>query len=175
MQFGKTIEPDTFRLERTLKAPIARVWAYFTEAEKRSRWFNAGDDITHAGQLATLQFGHFRITNEKPPERWAKMACEEVPMQTRILAFEPPHLLEISWGDGDEKISHVRFEFTALGDETLLVLTHSRVDTRANLLDFAGGWTAHLQTLADHLEGKPTNRFWADVVKAHEYYEGAAS
>ena len=174
MQFGKTIAPDTFQLQRTLKEPIQRVWVYFTEAEKRSRWFNAGDDITHAGQNATMSFGHHRITTEAPPPRWAEMACGEHLMQTRILTFEPPRLLEISWGDGDEHISHVRFEFTAQGEETLLVLTHSRVDTRANLLDFAGGWTAHLQTLADHLEGKPTNRFWADVAAAHEHYEGAA-
>lgn len=173
MQFGKTIAPDTFRLERTLKAPIERVWSYFVEADKRSRWFNAGDDLTGAGQTATLSFGHFRITSEKPPARWAKMETEEIPMRTLVLAFEPPRLLEISWGDGEEHVSNVRFEFKAQGDETLLVLTHSRIDTNANLRDFAGGWTAHVQTLADVLEGKPTNRFWGDVVRAHDVYEEA--
>ncbi|UPT62059.1 MAG: SRPBCC domain-containing protein [Hyphomonadaceae bacterium JAD_PAG50586_4] len=65
----------------------------------------------------------------------------------------------------------MRFEFEARGDETLLTLTHTKIDTLEHTRDFAGGWTAHLETLAGVLDGKPTNRFWADVVAAHEAYE----
>ena len=42
MELGRAIAPDTFRLERTLKAPIHRVWSYFVDANKRSRWFTGG-------------------------------------------------------------------------------------------------------------------------------------
>lgn len=173
MQFGHVAAADAFTLERRLKAPIARVWAYFVDGEKRARWFTGGDTLSANGQDFSFLFAHFNITNEKPPERWARMESGEFPMKGRVLAFEPPHLLAITWGDGDDHVSEVRFEFAAQGDETLLKLTHTRIDSRENALNFAGGWTAHIQTLADLLEGGPGNRFWADVVKAHAHYEGA--
>ena len=171
MQLGQAITSDTFRLERTLKAPIERVWSYSVDADKRSRWFTAGDTLTANGQRFAFNFGHHRITNENPPARWAQMECGEFTMQSRVLAFEPPRLLAITWGDGDEHVSEVRFEFTPVGEETLLVLTHSKIDTIGSLRDFAGGWTAHFETLAHVLADGKANRFWADVVKAHELYE----
>lgn len=170
MQLGEIIAPNTFRLERKLKAPIDRVWSYFVDAEKRSRWFSAGDNLSALGQIFTLSFGHHRITNEKPPARWAAMESGEIPMQGRILAFEPPTLLAITWGDGGEHVSEVRFDFSAHGDETLLVITHTKIDTRGDLLDFAGGWTAHVDTLAHVLEGKSVNRFWASILEAEATY-----
>ena len=129
--------------------------------------------LTAKDQAFTMIFAHKNITSEKPPERWKEMESGEMPMGGRVLEFDPPHLLAITWGDGGEHISEVRFEFTALGEETLLTLTHVKVDTREHLLDFAGGWTAHIETLAGVLEGKPTDRFWADVVFAHAAYERA--
>ncbi|HRP10846.1 MAG TPA: SRPBCC family protein [Terricaulis sp.] len=173
MQFGKVAAPDTFILERTLKAPIERVWAYFVDGEKRARWFTGGDTLRADGQAFSLLFAHRNITSEKPPARWAQMESGEFPMTGRVLAFDPPRLLAITWGDGDEAVSEVRFEFEAHGDETLLKLTHTRIDTIEHTRDFAGGWTAHLQTLAEILEGRAANRFWADVVAAHAHYEGA--
>jgi uncharacterized protein YndB with AHSA1/START domain len=171
MEFGRATAPDTFVLERTLKAPIARVWAYFVDADKRSRWFTGGDNFSANGQAFSILFAHRNITNEKPPERWAQMESGEFPMTGRVLAFDPPRLLAITWGDGGEHVSEVRFEFTAIGEETLLKLTHTKIDTEASLRDFAGGWTAHMETLATVLAGRPANHFWADVVAAHEAYE----
>lgn len=174
MELGRFTAPDTFVLERRLKAPIDRVWSYFVDGEKRARWFTGGDTLNATGQAFSILFAHRNITTEKPPERWKQMETGEFPMTGRVLAFDPPHLLAITWGDGDEAVSEVRFEFKAIGDETLLTLTHSKVDTNAALRDFAGGWTAHVETLVGALDGKPTNRFWADVLAAHKAYEGAA-
>lgn len=171
MEFGRATAPDTFVLERTLKAPIARVWSYFVDGDKRARWFTGGDTLSANGQAFSLLFAHRNITNEKPPERWAQMESGEFPMTGRVLAFDPPRLLAITWGDGEEHVSEVRFEFTAKGEETLLRLTHTKIDTDASLRDFAGGWTAHMETLATVLAGQPANHFWADVVAAHEAYE----
>ena len=171
MQFGEIIAPTTFRLERTLKAPIDRVWSYFVDGDKRSRWFTGGDSFSANGQAFSILFAHRNITNEKPPERWAQMESGEFPMTGRVLAFDPPRLLAITWGDGEEHVSEVRFEFTAQGEETLLRLTHTKIDSDAALRDFAGGWTAHMETLATVLAGQPANHFWADVVAAHEAYE----
>ncbi|MGD9982249.1 MAG: SRPBCC domain-containing protein, partial [Hyphomonadaceae bacterium] len=156
MELGRIIAPDTFVLERRLKAPIERVWSYFVDADKRSLWFNAGDDLIAEGQNFVFSFGHHRITNEKPPERWKQMESGEMIMNGRVLAFDPPRLLTITWGGQGEADFEVRFVFTALGDETLLRITHVKIGSIENLRDYAGGWTAHLQALADVLEGKPT-------------------
>ncbi len=171
MQFGSAVAPDTFRLERRLKAPIERVWSYFVDADKRSRWFNGGDDLTGLGQSFTFLFAHFRITNEEPPPRWAAMKSQERPMRGTILAFDPPNTLAFTWGDRDAHVSEVRFDFTADGEETVLVLTHTKIDTRDNMRNFAGGWTAHIQTLAEVLDEQRTNSFWAHVLEAHATYD----
>jgi len=173
MQLGRITAPDTFVLERRLKAPIERVWSYFVDGEKRARWFNGGDTLSADGQAFTMLFAHKNITSEKPPERWKQMETGEFPMTGRVLAFDPPRLLAITWGDGEEAVSEVRFEFASDGADTLLTLTHTKIDTREHTLDFAGGWTAHIETLEGVLAGKSTNRFWADVVSAHAAYERA--
>lgn len=174
MELGRIAAPDTFVLERRLKAPIERVWSYFVDGEKRARWFNGGDTLSANGQAFTMIFAHKNITSEKPPERWKEMETGSFPMGGRVLAFDPPRLLAITWGDGDEHVSEVRFEFAAIGDETLLTLTHTKIDKIENTRDFAGGWTAHLETLATVLSGKPANHFWADVLAAHDAYEKRA-
>lgn len=175
MEFGSAVAPDTFRLERHLKAPITRVWSYFVDAGKRSRWFNAGDDLIAPRQDFAFSFGHHRIADEKPPERWKAMESGEIVMHGRVLAFEPPRLLAITWGGEGEPDSEVRFEFTALDEETLLVLTHARIASPENMRDYAGGWTAHVQTLADVLEGAAASRFWTYVEAAHAHYDGSAA
>ncbi|GIK47386.1 MAG: hypothetical protein BroJett013_00830 [Alphaproteobacteria bacterium] len=172
MELGRFAAPDTFVLERRLKAPVERVWSYFVDGEKRARWFAGGDTLSAAGQAFSILFAHHRITDETPPERWAAMKNGEFPMAGRVLAFDPPRLLTITFGE--ENVSEVSFALTAIGDETLLTLTHTKIETEKAARDYAGGWTAHVETLAGLLEGKPTNRFWASVLAAHEAYEGAA-
>lgn len=116
-EYGKAIAPDTFRIERALAAPIERVWTYLVDAGKRSRWFTSGDNFTGLGQAFTLAFGHHRITREKPPERWAAMdgSQPDMMMTGRVLAFDPPRRLGISWADGDEHVSEVFFDLTPEG------------------------------------------------------------
>jgi len=174
MELGRITADTTFVIERRLKASIDRVWSYFVDGEKRARWFTGGDTLSADGQNFAMIFAHKNITSEKPPERWKDMDTKSFPMGGRVLAFDPPRLLAITWGDGDEHVSEVRFEFTAVGDETLLTLTHSKIDKLENTRDFAGGWTAHMETLATVLAGKPANHFWADVVAAHAAYDAQA-
>lgn len=172
MELGRMTAPDTFVLERRLKAPIERVWAYFVDGEKRARWFTGGDTLSAHGQAFSFLFAHKNITTETPPERWAQMKDGEFSMAGRVLAFDPPHQLTITFGE--ENISEVSFAFRAIGDETVLTLTHTKIATDASARNYAGGWTAHVETLAGVLDGKPTNRFWADVVAAHAAYEQQA-
>ncbi len=77
----------------------------------------------------------------------------------------------LAWGDRDAHVSEVRFDFTADGEETVLVLTHTKIDTRDNMRNFASGWTARIQTLAEVLDEQRTNSFWAHVLEAHATYD----
>lgn len=172
MELGRFPAADTFVLERRLKAPIERVWSYFTDAEKRARWFTGGDTLSADGQSFSFLFAHRNITDETPPERWAEMKTGEFSMAGRVLAFDPPSLLTITFGE--KNISEVSFKFTSVGDETLLTLTHTRIADECAARDYAGGWTAHVETLAALLEDGPANRFWANVVAAHAAYESAS-
>jgi len=171
MELGRFPAPDMFVLERRLKAPIERVWSYLADGEKRARWFTGGDTLSANGQDFSLLFAHHRITDETPPERWAEMKSGEFSMAGRVLAFEPPRLLTITFGE--KNVSEVSFALKAVGDETLLTLTHTKIATESAARDYAGGWTAHVETLASLLDGKSTNRFWASVVAAHEAYQHA--
>lgn len=172
MELGRFVATDTFVLERRLKAPIERVWAYITDGEKRARWFTGGDTLSAEGQAFSILFAHRNITDETPPERWAAMKSGEFTMTGRVLAYDPPNLLTITFGE--KNISEVSFALRAVGEETVLTLTHSKIATGADARNYAGGWTAHVETLGALLEGGPANRFWANVVAAHEAYEGAA-
>src|SRR5689334_7676220 len=46
--------PDTIRLERTLDAPVEKVWRYLTEAHLRSQWFMGGTDAKPNGEFELL-------------------------------------------------------------------------------------------------------------------------
>lgn len=171
MELGRFTTPDTFVLERRLRAPIERVWSYFVDGEKRARWFTGGDTLNANSQDFSILFAHRNITDETPPERWAQMKDGEFSMAGPVLAFDPPRLLTITFGE--ENVSEVSFALKAIGDETLLTLTHTKIETANAARDYAGGWTAHVETLAALLEGKSTNHFWRSVVAAHQAYEHA--
>lgn len=72
MKLADILSPDSLRIIRVLAAPPERVWAHLAEAQKRSRWFCAGDDLTGVGQKFELHFGHHRITDEPPPEKYKR-------------------------------------------------------------------------------------------------------
>ena len=46
--------PDTIRLERTLDAPVEKVWRYLTEADLRREWFMGGTDARADGEFELL-------------------------------------------------------------------------------------------------------------------------
>jgi Activator of Hsp90 ATPase homolog 1-like protein len=66
----------------------------------------------------------------------------------------PPNLVEFEWTGGPTQPagSRVRFELTAEGESTRLILTHSRTSAPA-APDFAAGWHYHLDTLSFLIEG----------------------
>jgi len=151
--------PDTIRLERVLDAPIDTVWRYLVEADLRARWFAGGALEPQVGGSLDLVFNHDNLsTDDVPyPEKYREHRCAAAHEQ--VTAFEAPHLVAWSWDGGKE--GEARFELTALGDKTRLVLTHSGISGPAGMASFGGGWHSHLAVLQAIFAGEPVRDFWA--------------
>jgi uncharacterized protein YndB with AHSA1/START domain len=59
---GTLIEPATLRVERTLPAPVERVWAYLVDPEKRRTWLAGGSMAAAPGGVFELRFQHTELT-----------------------------------------------------------------------------------------------------------------
>ncbi|MDR6840945.1 SRPBCC family protein [Pseudoxanthomonas sacheonensis] len=171
--YATVIAPLTVRIERTLPGPIERVWAYLTESEKRRQWLAAGDMELKEGGSVEHVFRNSELTGHDgtPPPKYAAHAGESR-MRGRITACEPPRLLAYDWGEGEgEATSHVRFELIPRGDAVQLILVHSRLPDREQMLSVAGGWHTHLGILLDKLEGREPAGFWDTHTRLEAEYE----
>lgn len=166
---GQLIEPGTLRMERTLPAPIERVWTYLTDPDKRATWLAGGTMTQEIGGVFELRFEHTRLTDEEAPERFAGYRKPHL-QQSRLVRIEPPTLLTISWDEGPAP-SEVTFELTPEGNSTRLVLTHRRLANRKETLSVAGGWHAHLDVLIDVLQGGKPQGFWTNLEAVEKAYE----
>jgi uncharacterized protein YndB with AHSA1/START domain len=168
---GVATAPGTLRLERLLPGPIERVWAYLTDSAKRGEWLAAGEMELREGGSVELNFQHANLSAEQTvPEKYQAHAggssCHGV-----ILRCEPPRLLSYTWSEGPGEPSQVTFELTPQGASVLLVLTHSRLPNRAEMVGVASGWHAHLGILADRLAAREPRPFWSTLLQAEAEYE----
>ena len=167
--YGVVTGPGTLRLERMLPGPIERVWAYLTEPEKREKWFAAGEMEPREGGRFEPVFHNSKLSahNEPTPERFQKY--EGSSFESRILRYDPPRLLSYTWGGKAD--SEVSFELTPEGSNVLLVVTHSRLPTRKDMLSVSSGWHAHLGILNALLEGREPGPFWSEIERLGAEYE----
>jgi len=153
------IAPDTIRLERTLDAPVEKVWRYLTEAELRSQWFMGGTDATPGGEFDLL-VDHDKLSDDKDvpyPESYAEF--KGAVWTEQVIRFDPPRLLETTFQGG--KNGTVTYELSPDGDRTRLVLTHSGIVSPVGAQDFGSGWNSHLTVLEERLAGRGVKDFWA--------------
>lgn len=119
---------------RRLPHPPEKVWRALTEPEHIATWFPT--DIEGERALgAKLQFP-FR-EGEGPT------------MDGEMLAFDPPSLMELSWGD-----DVLRFELRPDGDATVLEFKVTFEELGKVARDGAG-WHACLDALGCDLAGQP--------------------
>jgi uncharacterized protein YndB with AHSA1/START domain len=163
------IATDTLRLERVLPGPPELIWAYLVDGEKRAKWFSGGTTMSTRGQAATLHFQHSNITDEPTPERWKAMDNGGFTSEVTVIELEQPKLLTYTWPEGDD-ISEVSFELSQKGKDTKLVLTHRRIGSVALMASFASGWHAHLDALAQVLDGRKPADFWTNVLRLDDKY-----
>ena len=168
--YGIVTEAGTVRFERLLPAPIERVWDYLTQSELRRKWFAAGDMDLRAGGDMTLVFRNSELApaDEEMPERYREF--EGMETKGEILRAEPPRLLVFNWFEDDAPPTEVSWELEPRGEETLFVLTHRRLPSRAMLVDVSGGWHLHLDVLADVLAGRGRQPFWTKNARYAEEY-----
>ena len=167
--YGKIIAPNTIRFERKLPGPIERVWAYLTESEKRAKWLASGAMDLRVGGLFHLHWLHTSLDAQpsEAPEQYKNGNS----MDGKITRCEPPHLLGFTWGARAEALSEVVFELSAHGKEVMLVVTHHRRPGRKDRLGVSGGWHAHLDVLAEHLNGRTASGFWDKFARLNSDYD----
>ena len=171
-EHGVVTARDTVRLERTLPGPIERVWAYLTDSDRRATWLAAGEMELRTGGKVEHIFRNDSLTpgDDPPPAKYASME-NYYRMEGRITACDPPRLLAYTWGEERGDDSEVRFELEPLGNSTRLVVTHSRLATRDDMVSVGAGWHAHLGVLTARLEGRAPAGFWRTHTLLEAEYE----
>lgn len=129
------MENQPIVIERTLNAPVKKVWSAISNKDEMKKWY-----FDLAEFKAEVGF-KFQFTGGPPDGIQYLHLCE-------ITEVIPDKKLTYSWKyDGYEGISFVTFELTAIGSTTKLVLTHSGVDSfpKSNpdfgKHNFVAGWT----------------------------------
>ncbi len=166
--YVQKISPEMVRVERLLPANVDRVWEYITRSDKRSQWLAAGEMELKLGGRVEHVFRNSQLTtNDDPAPEKYKSLTGEFRMIGEITEYEPMRLLAYSWDDDLE----VRYELTPVGEQTRLVVTHSRLRSRGGLIGFSAGWHTHLDILADRLAGKEPKGFWRTHTQLESEYE----
>jgi len=131
--------------ERRLPHPVEAVWAAITDPARRAAWLGPGTLEPITGGEVALRTG--------PPGGQRLMTG-------RVLACDPPRVLEHEWLQPGLDVSVVRYELEPAAGGTLLRLTHRRSVTPTGTGGRAG-WHAYLDRLASHLDGLPVPA-WAE-------------
>lgn len=169
-EYGVVLESGAVRFERLLPGPIERVWSYIAESEKRGKWLATGVFELRAGGQAELLFRHSEITDEAPPEAYRGVHENGVRATGTITRCEAPRIIAFTWGGGGEPESEVEFALTPKGDKVLLVVTHRKLPSKAEMTSVSGGWHMHLGLLEDLLSGSARRGFWSRHAKLEAEY-----
>ena len=142
--------------ERRLRHPVERVWAALADPGERSAWLGPGTMEPHIGGAVSIHTG----PQDQPVMHRA--------MTGRVLAWDPPHVLEHEWVQPGLAVSGVRYELEPDADGTVLRLTHRR--SVAAGIGGRAGWHAYLDRLGAYLGGMPVPPWGARRAEVQELY-----
>ena len=130
---------EPFVIERTINAPVAKVWKAITNKEEMKRWYF---DIAEFKPEVGFEFRFSAGTEGKTYLHLCKI--------TEVIVGKK---LSYSWRyDGYPGNSEVTFELFAEGDNTRLKLTHTGLETFPQddpafaVQSFVTGWTQIIRT-----------------------------
>lgn len=143
--------PVGHRLEfgRDLPASVDRVWQMLTDPAERTTWLIGGVLEPRVNGLVDLVDDH-HVTG-------------------RVTQCDPPHVLALTWSSTDAPMGEVRFELTALTDDTCRLRLVHTAGTGARVQSLGAGWHALLGRLGALLGATPFVRpSFADLLVAYE-------
>jgi uncharacterized protein YndB with AHSA1/START domain len=138
-----TVNGDRLQVvfRRRYAKPVAKVWAALTVPERLADWFGAAKIDLRVGGTLQITSGNGKVS------------------ELSITLVDAPHVLSWSWTI-DGLNTSVLFELAPDGDGCRLTLTHSGLSARHGRgAGVRAGWHAHLEGLADSLDGRTTS--WA--------------
>lgn len=155
---GRTV----LRMRRELRHPVEKVWRAITEPGQLAGWFPA------AVELDLRLDGPVTFTFEEEPDAPVDLQNTGV-----IRAYEPPNLIEYTWG-----VEVLRWELVPSPDGCTLQLT-ATYDDRPGSASFTSGWTLCFDALERVLGGSVPERDYAVLhehfVKAYGLDEGVVT
>jgi uncharacterized protein YndB with AHSA1/START domain len=137
-------------LVRRIKAPPARVFAAWTEAEVLARWFGPHHTQVEEAEVDARVGGHFRI-------RLREDNGERHGVGGTYLEIESERRLRFTWAwvSTPERQSRVTVEFRAIPEGTEITLTHDRFADAETAIRHRRGWTESLERLTALQGGEP--------------------
>jgi uncharacterized protein YndB with AHSA1/START domain len=160
---GKLIDDDTVQFERVLPGSIDLVWEYLTVPDRVATWLAHADIEPRRGGSAKLEWDDWS-TDAPPPDGAKHWTATGV-----VTRWDPPRALAYTWNQPGEPESEITYELTPRGNETLLVLTHRRLQKKVRHM-YAAGWHAHLDLFATRLEGGERGDFIGDYKNLLKQY-----
>ena len=145
------------RFERSFDSPIEAVWRAITTPDELGKWLAPAAVDLEVGGSINVDFGEGGTAGGE------------------ILVLDPPHVLEYMWRFTGEPDSILRIELAATATGTSLLLVH-RLLPAGQSVGYGAGWHAHLDQLADILNGSAA-RDWDErfMELLPEYQSGGAS
>lgn len=138
----ETTKKTTITVEATVKAPVEKVWQYWSEPQHITKWCQASDDW-HApyAENDLRTDGKFKTTMA------AKDGSFSFDFEGVYTNVQPNKVIEYVMPDGRE----VKITFAANGNETKVTETFDPEDT--NPLEMQrGGWQAILDNFKSYTE-----------------------
>lgn len=121
----RTAAHSTFVIERTLDAPVARVWRAFADASEKHAWFGVGDGWTKTEESDDFRVGGTAVDegrfHDGPVSRYVATYTDVVEHERFVLSYD-------MWLDGAHiSTSVATYELAADGDRTHLRYTEQGV------------------------------------------------
>jgi len=133
-------EKTSLTIRRTLKAPVAAVYAAWTDPEEVKQWMAPSDDFGPTTAAIDLRVGgRYRIVMQGPDgemHRVGGVYREILPNRKLVYTW--------AWESTPERESLVTVEFRPAGEQTELVIIHTRFFDSEARDRHAHGWNGCL-------------------------------